>query len=255
MKPKIWNDITNILAKLAGSSDYDPKVKYDTALEYYGNQIPVLPKPGAGDSGKGVFVKTDGTFELKNANDADSVHYTADTGKTDAQKAQARENIGAVSKSELGVLFTFKGSVATLADLPASDNNVGDVWFVEAESANFVWLVDETYPNGFWDEFGQPIDLSLYVLKPTVNTVSGATPSITPVANNVYECGELTSLTITNPPATGMYVIKFTSGSTATVTTIPASIVFPEAFSADADMRYEINVEDGYAVAVGWPVS
>ena len=89
----------------------------------------------------------------------------------------------------------------------------------------------------------------------TVETVSGSTPTITPTANTIYKCGTLTSLTITDPPATGAYVIKFTSGSTATTTTIPASIIFPEAFAAEANTRYEINVEDGYAVAVGWPVS
>ncbi len=90
---------------------------------------------------------------------------------------------------------------------------------------------------------------------PTKTTVSGPTPTITPANNTIYECGELTSLTVTDPPATGSYVIRFTSGSTATTTTIPASIIFPEAFSAEANTRYEINVEDGYAVAVGWPVS
>ncbi len=89
----------------------------------------------------------------------------------------------------------------------------------------------------------------------TVVTVEGSTPTIEPAANTIYKCGELTSLTISNPPATGAYVIKFTSGSTATTTTIPASIIFPEAFAAEANTRYEINVEDGYAVAVGWPVS
>ncbi len=89
----------------------------------------------------------------------------------------------------------------------------------------------------------------------TVVEVSGATPTIEPAANTIYNCGELTSLTITDPPATGAYVIKFTSGSTATTTTIPASIIFPEAFAAEANTRYEINVEDGYAVVVGWPVS
>lgn len=90
---------------------------------------------------------------------------------------------------------------------------------------------------------------------PATVTVSGATPTITPAANTIYSCGELTSLTITDPPATGAYVIKFTSGSTPTTTTIPASIIFPEAFAAEDNTRYEINVEDGYAVAVGWPVS
>lgn len=89
----------------------------------------------------------------------------------------------------------------------------------------------------------------------TVVTVEGSTPTIEPQANTIYKCGELGSLTISNPPATGTYVIKFTSGSTATTTTIPASIIFPEAFAAEANTRYEINVEDGYAVAVGWPVS
>lgn len=86
-------------------------------------------------------------------------------------------------------------------------------------------------------------------------TVSGTTPTITPAANTVYNCGELSSLTITSPPATGAWVIKFTSGSTPTTTTIPATVIFPEPFAAVANTRYEINVEDGYAVAIGWPVS
>ena len=89
----------------------------------------------------------------------------------------------------------------------------------------------------------------------TVVAVEGTTPTIEPAPNTIYKCGTLTSLTVTDPPATGAYVIKFTSGSTPTTTTIPASIIFQEAFAAEANTRYEINVEDGYAVAVGWPVS
>ena len=89
----------------------------------------------------------------------------------------------------------------------------------------------------------------------TVVEVEGSTPTVTPAANTIYNCGTLTSLTVTDPPATGAYVIIFTSGSTATTTTIPASIIFPEAFAAEANTRYEINVEDGYAVAVGWPTT
>lgn len=63
-KPKIFNDITNIFAKLAGSSDYDPRVKYDTALEYYANQIPILPPPKDGDSGKVVAVNSNNAYHL-----------------------------------------------------------------------------------------------------------------------------------------------------------------------------------------------
>ena len=188
--------------------------------------------------------------------DSDAVHYTADSGKTDSEKAQARANIDAVSLDDIGTVFTLKGSVATVADLDnVSDPQVGDVYYVDAVSAGYIWMTSESEPDGYWEELGETIDLSAYQLKPVVNLPAGATVSITPVDNNVYSCGTLTSLTITNPPATGSYVIKFTSGSTATTTTIPSSIKFPEAFAAQANMRYEINVEDSYAIAVGWPTT
>lgn len=185
---------------------------------------------------------------------ASAVLYTAQN-LTDPQKEQARTNIGAVSINDIGTVFTLKGGVATVADLPSTGNNVGDVYYVESVSAGYIWMTTETYPNGYWEELGETIDLSAYVLKPTVSSPSGSTVSITPADNTIYSCGTLTSLTIADPPATGAYSIVFTSGTTATVTTIPASIIFPEAFVAEANTRYEINVEDGYAVAVGWPVS
>ena len=85
--------------------------------------------------------------------------------------------------------------------------------------------------------------------------VSGTTPTITPSVNFRYKCGELTSLTINDPPATGRYSIEFTSGSTATVLTTPAGLVMPDDFTVEANTRYEINVSDGYALCAGWAVS
>lgn len=96
-----------------------------------------------------------------------------------------------------------------------------------------------------WDKQDQPI----YV------TVSGATPAITPLNNRIYECGELTSLTINNPPAHGAYSIVFTSGATATTTTFPATILGLEDFAAEANTLYEINVLDNRAVVGSWAVS
>lgn len=81
----------------------------------------------------------------------------------------------------------------------------------------------------------------------TVVEVEGATPTITPAANTVYNCGELTSLTISNPPATGKYTIIFYSGATPTTT------VGIENFAADANKRYEIKVKDNYATYEWWP--
>lgn len=249
MKPKIWNDITNIFAKWAGSEDYDPRVKYDTSLEYYGNQVPVLPKPRNGDTGKAVIAKADGGYELKNASDQMAVHYTEDTGKTDAQKAQARANIGAVSRSEIGTVFTYKGSVATIEDLPSTGNSVGDVWFVESELGNFVWLIDELNPTGFWDEFGQPIDLSNYLMKPTeVTDLSSTSITLTAAANTYYTYGELTALTISSFSATGTFWIVFVSGATAT------TVTGIDNFTPETNKRYKVTVENGYATFDAWSV-
>lgn len=90
---------------------------------------------------------------------------------------------------------------------------------------------------------------------PATVSVSSVTPTITPEANTIYQCGELSSLTITNPPATGAWSVVFTSGATATVTTFPASILGLEDFAAEANTLYEINVLDNRAVIGSWAVS
>ena len=89
----------------------------------------------------------------------------------------------------------------------------------------------------------------------TVVEVTGTTPTITPAANTIYKCEELTSLTISNPQAHGTYSIVFTSGATATTTTIPATILGLEDFAAEANTLYEINVLDNRAVVGSWAVS
>lgn len=88
-----------------------------------------------------------------------------------------------------------------------------------------------------------------------VHDTSAASVTITAAANTIYEYGELTSLTVTTIPASGDFIIRFTSGSTATTTSFPASMKFSEAFAAEANTRYEINVSNGYALVASWPIS
>ena len=88
----------------------------------------------------------------------------------------------------------------------------------------------------------------------TVVEVSGTTPTITPANNTIYNCGEVESLTISNPPTGGAYSIVFTSGATATVTTFPATILGLEVFAAEANTIYEINVLNNRAVVGSWAV-
>lgn len=88
-----------------------------------------------------------------------------------------------------------------------------------------------------------------------VITLPGTTYTLAPVKYTSYECGTLTSLTITNPPADGSWSVRFTSGSTATVLTMPNTVVMPDGFEVEANTVYEINVLDNYALVASWPVA
>lgn len=100
------------------------------------------------------------------------------------------------------------------------------------------------------------VSVTPYSSAPTTTTVTGSTPTIALCEDNhIYECGELTSLTITAFDNPGEFSITFTSGSTATVLTVPASMIMPDGFAVEANTRYEINVRNGYALVAGWAVS
>ena len=88
-------------------------------------------------------------------------------------------------------------------------------------------------------------------IAPTKTTVSGSTPSIAAAANTVYTCGELTSLTISSAPAIGEFTVIFTSGSTATTVSLPATLKMPS-YTIEANMIYELNVMDGRGLLAGW---
>ena len=85
--------------------------------------------------------------------------------------------------------------------------------------------------------------------------VSGTTPAITAVENTRYVCGEVSTLSFT-PPASGISIVRFTSGSTPTVLTLPSTVKFPEWFDStilETDTIYEICVTDGiYGAVMSW---
>lgn len=167
-------------------------------------------------------------------------HYSVD--KTYAQ-------INAAYQAGASVVFSYGGTAIANFD----DSGIEDAFVVEIcnYGSNGPELVMIAVTESDTVVGGE----HLLQKAPTESTVSGTTPTITPVANTVYKCGELTSLTVFSPPATGSYSIVFTSGSTATTTTIPSSILGLEDFSAEANTIYEINVLDNRAVVGSWAVS
>ena len=87
-----------------------------------------------------------------------------------------------------------------------------------------------------------------------VENVSGTTPSITGQPNVRYICGECSTLTIT-PPSAGSIIVRFTSGTSATVLTV-SNIKWPDWFdptSLETSRIYEIIITDGvYGAVMSW---
>lgn len=85
--------------------------------------------------------------------------------------------------------------------------------------------------------------------------ISGESPSVTAKPGVRYICGTVTSLTF-NPSSSGICDIRFTSGSTVTVLTVPSAIMWPDWFdptALEADTTYEINIMDGeYGAVAVW---
>lgn len=62
--------------------------------------------------------------------------------------------------SQLGTVFRYKGSKATISELPSSGNEPGDVWYVTATDGEYVWIKEDS--TGVWEELGPVID-NIYV--------------------------------------------------------------------------------------------
>lgn len=84
--------------------------------------------------------------------------------------------------------------------------------------------------------------------------VTGTVPTIIALENTRYICGEVLTLDVT-PPASGICIIRFTSGSTPTVLTA-TGVAWPAWFDStdlEANTVYEICITDGvYGVVMSW---
>lgn len=86
-----------------------------------------------------------------------------------------------------------------------------------------------------------------------VNKTSSDTAQ-TLAANTFYVWPEMSALTITCPTTGGPFAFRFTSGATATTLSM-TGITMPDDFTVEANKTYEINVYEGYGLAVSWEVS
>lgn len=66
-----------------------------------------------------------------------------------------------------GIIYRFRGSVATYADLPSQNLEAGDVYDVLEDGKNYAWT------GSAWGDLGGTIDLSNYYTKSEVDGLVG----------------------------------------------------------------------------------
>lgn len=104
---------------------------------------------GKADTALQSFTESDPTVPAW-AKAANKPTYTASEvgalSLTDAESKYAK-------KSDITNVYKWKGSKATYADLPSTDNTVGDVWNVETDNQNYGWT------GTAWDPLGSVVEI------------------------------------------------------------------------------------------------
>ena len=204
--------------------------------------------------------------------DSNAVHYSADSGKTTAERAAALANVGGEPK-KLTVNFTYASSTYTadhtITEIKAAydagktveavyNSEVYRLTYAASGVAIFACATEDGDGNPYivalcgvhnvltGDDGWEFHDINI-AKGPITTAVSGSTPTIAAADNTIYECGECTSLTVSSFPATGWFEIDFNSGSTATVLYLPNDLEdrMPTGFTVETNTHYEINVKKG----------
>lgn len=103
----------------------------------------------------------------------------------DQEAIHSLADLAALGMSTEGI-FVFKGTVATVADLPTTGNKVGHVYHVTANHSEYIWaLVDDGTAEG-WEEFGEHFVVNhIHTVAVTgTNAASAVTGSATVTGGN-----------------------------------------------------------------------
>ncbi len=193
-----------------------------------------------------------------NVHDANAVLFTPQT-LTDAQKQQARENIGAGTGGGSSDAVLYTPQTLTTSQQAQARENIG----AEAQSNKVTSLssssTDTQYPSAkaVWDEVGVVEEVLDEILgtgelptqkKLEIVAASGTTLSAS--ADKYYKfSADVDTLAVTLNHSSSTYiqtiVFGFTAGTTPAVTFVPAvsgeSIYYADGFAIEAGKTYEIN--------------
>lgn len=166
-------------------------------------------------------------------------------------------NTGELYISKADITSEVKPGVANYLPIVPSNQHAAAFYGLAKAAGDTTQSASSNAVGSYTDNAKASIKAMLGIQDGSTGTVdvSGTTPTITAVENTRYVCGEVTSLNFT-PPASGISIVRFTSGSTVAVLTIPNTVKFPEWFdptSLETNTIYEICVTDGvYGAVMSW---
>lgn len=130
----------------------------DIGLAYFYDRLKTVfaTKGEVGDKNVIETVKVNGIALTPDAQKAvDITEPTKTSDLTNDSGFQNATQVQALIDSAVTGAYSYKGSVATYADLPSSGQTVGDIYDVQDTGMNYAW-------NGTaWDSLGQLVDTSL----------------------------------------------------------------------------------------------
>lgn len=118
-----------------------------------------VPTVGSSNNGDGYVKYSEYSTALSGASETLSMITQVLTTKANANAVYEKSEV--YNKTEIDQklvgAMNYKGTKATKNDLPAANNNQGDVWHITADGSEWAW-------NGSaWEELGSSVDLSGYV--------------------------------------------------------------------------------------------
>lgn len=185
---------------------------------------------------------------------------------TNAQKTQARTNIGAAASSDIPSVsdvvrtsaqsFTAQEKVQARTNIgAASESGLEDVVTATTDLQNAVGLaVMYTAQSPTPTQRTRARANIKAEEETTLTEIQDSVVTITPADKTIYECGDVTSLTIGTTPDHIAFMVIFSCGTTPTNFSAPQNIRGLSDFNPQANTIYEINIYDRRAVWYGWPV-
>ena len=170
-----------------------------------------------------------------------TVRFNAEQGLTEAQKAQARENIGAVP---FGSFLKILGHFDTVAELQASaPQNVGDAYSVGATTPYNLYIYDGLREE--WRDYGQirTTDISTRYVENQVIAVSAWTQDTSSLAGYSYKA----QITVSGATGNDFPIVAFNQSDAVSGNFAPLSFSF--------DGYLEIFAKEKPTAAVTIPVA